>query len=139
MAQDQRQAAKMRWLGAARRAHEIAVSYARTRPMLGSTLGEQGMAQRMIAENEIDIAASRGLIWQAAWALDQRQPARQETSVAKAFVAEAVYQIARGNHARAAAALAALSEGKAPPRPEVVDTPRTGPHRAPERRGQTPI
>jgi alkylation response protein AidB-like acyl-CoA dehydrogenase len=83
----------MRWLGAARRAHETAVSYARTRPMLGSTLGEQGMAQRMIAENEIDIAASRGLIWQAAWALDQRQPARQETSVAKAFVAEAVYRV----------------------------------------------
>lgn len=83
----------MRWLGAARRAHETAAAYVRTRPMLGSTLGEQGMAQRMVAENEIDIAASRGLIWRAAWMLDQGQPARQETSVAKAFVAEAAYRV----------------------------------------------
>jgi hypothetical protein len=41
-------------------------------------------------------------------------------------IAEAVHQIALGNHARAAAVVSALAEGKAPPRPEVVDTPRTG-------------
>ncbi|MGD9525593.1 MAG: acyl-CoA dehydrogenase family protein [Pseudonocardia sp.] len=83
----------MRWLGAARRAHETAVAYAAGRPMFGSTLGELGMAQQMIADNEIDIAASRALIWQAACALDEELPARQETSVAKAFVAEAVYRV----------------------------------------------
>jgi acyl-CoA dehydrogenase len=83
----------MRWLGAARRAHEVAVGYAADRPMFGATLGELGMAQRSIAENEIDIAAARGLIWSAAWTLDQGGPARQETSVAKAFVAEAVYRV----------------------------------------------
>lgn len=83
----------MRWLGAARRAHEVAVGYAADRPMFGATLGELGMAQQMIADNEIDIAASRALIWQAAWALDQGKPARQETSIAKTFVAEAAYRI----------------------------------------------
>ncbi|MDO8308658.1 MAG: acyl-CoA dehydrogenase family protein [Actinomycetota bacterium] len=83
----------MRWLGAARRAHEVAVGYAAVRPMFGATLGELGMAQQMIADNEIDIAASRALIWQAAWALDQGKPARQETSIAKTFVAEATYRI----------------------------------------------
>jgi len=41
-------------------------------------------------------------------------------------LAEAVHQIAVGNHPRAAAALGALAEGKAPPEPEVVRTPRTG-------------
>ena len=41
-------------------------------------------------------------------------------------LAEAVYQLARGNHARASAVLAALAEGKPLPRPEIVDTPRTG-------------
>ncbi len=39
---------------------------------------------------------------------------------------ETVHQLVRGNHARAAAVLAALSEGTAIPHPEVVDTPRTG-------------
>jgi acyl-CoA dehydrogenase len=83
----------MRWLGAARRAHEVATAYASTREMFGGRLADQGMAQRMIAENEVDIAASRALVWQAAWALDQERPARQETSVAKVFVAEAVHRI----------------------------------------------
>ena len=83
----------MRWLGAARRAHEHAVGYARQRPMFGSRLSDLGMAQQMIAENEIDIAASRGLIWQAAWQLDQGRSGRRETSIAKAFVGEAVCRI----------------------------------------------
>ena len=83
----------MRWLGAARRAHEEAVRYAAERPMFGSYEAQLGMAQQLIADNEIDIAAARGLIWQAAWTLDQGLPARQETSVAKVFVAEAVNRI----------------------------------------------
>lgn len=83
----------MRWLGAARRAHETAVRYAADRPMFGSTLGDLGMAQQMIADNEIDIAASRLLILDAAGALDVGAPARKETSVAKTFVAEATFRI----------------------------------------------
>lgn len=84
----------MRWLGAARRAHEHAVAYASQRDMFGTTLSDLGMAQQLIADNEIDIAASRGLIWQAASALDAGAPARRETSIAKVFVAEAVFRIA---------------------------------------------
>lgn len=83
----------MRWLGLATRAHDIAVGYAARRRMFGSLLGELGMAQAQIADNEIDIAASRALIWQAAWALDSGRPGRQETSVAKVFVAEAVGRV----------------------------------------------
>ncbi len=83
----------MRWLGASRRAHEVAVAYAVDRPMFGTTLGSLGMAQQMIADNEIDIAASRSLIHHAAWVLDQGKPARKETSIAKTFVAEATYRI----------------------------------------------
>lgn len=83
----------MRWLGAARRAHETAVSYAAQRPMFGTVQAELGMSQQMIADNEIDIAASRALIWQAAAALDAGSPARKETSIAKTFVAEAVHRI----------------------------------------------
>jgi hypothetical protein len=39
---------------------------------------------------------------------------------------EGLYQTVRGNFPRAAAVLSALAEGKPMPRPEVVDTPRTG-------------
>lgn len=84
----------MRWLGAARRTHEVAVRYAAERHMFGHPLADLGMAQQMIADNEIDIAASRQLIRHAAGALDAGQPARKETSIAKTFVAEATYRIA---------------------------------------------
>ena len=83
----------MRWLGAARRAHETAVNYAANRPMFGTELASLGMAQQMIADNEIDIEASRALIHRAAWMLDQGKPARKETSIAKTFVAEATFRI----------------------------------------------
>ncbi len=83
----------MRWLGAARRSHEIAVGYAAGRPMFGTVLGELGMAQQMIADNEVDIAASRALIRHAAEVLDAGSPARRETSTAKVFVAEAVFRV----------------------------------------------
>ena len=84
----------MRWLGAARRTHEHAVAYAGNRQMFGTNLASLGMAQQLIADNEIDIAASRALIWQAAWVLDQHKSGKQETSITKTFVAEAVYRIA---------------------------------------------
>jgi len=84
----------MRWLGAARRTHEHAVAYAGNRQMFGTNLASLGMAQQLIADNEIDIAASRALIWQAAWVLDQHKAGKQETSITKTFVAEAVYRIA---------------------------------------------
>jgi hypothetical protein len=47
-------------------------------------------------------------------------------AVGDVALAEAVYQLARGNHVRASAVLAALAEGKPLPRPEIVATPRTG-------------
>jgi acyl-CoA dehydrogenase len=47
----------------------------------------------MLADTEIDLAASRGLIWRAAWSLDRGERAAQETSIAKTFVSEAVGRI----------------------------------------------
>jgi acyl-CoA dehydrogenase len=84
----------MRWLGAARRCHETAVAYAARREMFGGRSGDLGMTQQAIADNEIDIAASRALIWQAAYELDCDRPARSLTSIAKTFVAEATFRIA---------------------------------------------
>ena len=49
--------------------------------------------RQMIADNEIDIAASRGLIRQACWELDRGQPAAQSAAMAKVFTAEAVWRV----------------------------------------------
>jgi alkylation response protein AidB-like acyl-CoA dehydrogenase len=83
----------MRWLGAARRGHDIAVAQVARREGFGSTLGDLGMIQKMVADNEIDIAATRALLVQACWALDRGSKAGNETSIAKTFAAEAIFRI----------------------------------------------
>lgn len=83
----------MRWLGAARRGHDIAVAHVARRQGFGSVLGDLGMTQKMVADNEIDIAATRALLVQACYALDQGSPAADETSIAKTFAAEAIFRI----------------------------------------------
>ncbi|PKW17477.1 acyl-CoA dehydrogenase [Saccharopolyspora spinosa] len=82
----------MRWLGIARRAQDLATARAAERHLFGSRLGDLGMVQQMIADNEIDIAASRGLILRASWELDQGHRASQATSIAKTFCAEAIWR-----------------------------------------------
>jgi len=83
----------MRWLGIARRSHDIALDRARDREAFGRPLAEHGMVQQLVADSEIDLAASRALIWHAAWLLDRGEQARNETSIAKTFVAEAVGRV----------------------------------------------
>jgi len=83
----------MRWLGIANHAHDIAVRRAGERELFGSRLGELGMVQQMIADSEIDIAASRGLILQACWELDQGRSGAQSTAIAKTFCAEAIWRV----------------------------------------------
>ena len=61
----------MRWLGAARRAHDIATDYARTRKAFGKTLGEHEGVGFMLADNQIDLHPARLMIWHTAWVLDQ--------------------------------------------------------------------
>ncbi|WP_241383904.1 acyl-CoA dehydrogenase family protein [Rhodococcus sp. CH91] len=83
----------MRWLGAARRGHDTAVRYVAEREGFGSRLGDLGMIQKMIADNEIDIAATRALLVRACWELDQGSHASNATSIAKTFAAEAIFRI----------------------------------------------
>jgi acyl-CoA dehydrogenase len=84
----------MRWLGVARRAHDFALARAATREAFGQNLGDLGMVQAKIAESELDLETSRLMIWRCAWALDQGAPARHESSMTKAHVAEATWRIA---------------------------------------------
>ncbi|MFD6101297.1 acyl-CoA dehydrogenase family protein [Nocardia salmonicida] len=83
----------MRWLGAARRGHDVAVAHVAQREGFGSRLGDLGMVQKMIADNEIDIAATRALLTRACWELDRGEPAANATSIAKTYAAEAIFRI----------------------------------------------
>ncbi|MEU4321643.1 acyl-CoA dehydrogenase family protein [Nocardia fluminea] len=83
----------MRWLGAARRGHDVAVAHVAHREGFGSRLGDLGMVQKMIADNEIDIAATRALLTRACWELDRGEPAANATSIAKTYAAEAIFRI----------------------------------------------
>ncbi|WP_405151064.1 acyl-CoA dehydrogenase family protein [Sphaerisporangium sp. NBC_01403] len=83
----------MRWLGLAQRSQDMALDRAAEREAFGGKLAQLGMTQQMLADSEIDLAASRSLITHAAWLLDQGERASAETSIAKTFVAEAVGRI----------------------------------------------
>jgi acyl-CoA dehydrogenase len=83
----------MRWLGLARRALDIALDRAAEREVFGSRLEDLGLAQGLIADSVIDLEASRSLIRWAAGVLDSGGHGRHETSVAKVFVAEAVWRV----------------------------------------------
>jgi acyl-CoA dehydrogenase len=83
----------MRWLGAAMRAMEIATDYARRREAFGKRLAEHQAVQWMLADSAIDLHASRLMVLEAAWRLERGEEARQQTSICKVFVAEAVGRV----------------------------------------------
>ena len=84
----------MRWLGAARRAHDVAVAYARRREAFGRRLGEHEGVGFMLADNEMDIHVARLAIWHCAWVLDKDRLGLAESSRAKVIVSEAVWRVA---------------------------------------------
>ena len=83
----------MRWLGAAKRAHDIACAYAVRREAFGKPLVEHEGVGFMLADNELDMHLARLVIWQAAWVLDEGGQARQESSMAKVFCSEAEFRV----------------------------------------------
>jgi acyl-CoA dehydrogenase len=83
----------MRWLGAAQRAHDVALARATTRNVFGRILSDHGMAQALIADNEIELAAARALLRQAAWDVEHDRDAGVASSRAKVFISEAVGRI----------------------------------------------
>jgi alkylation response protein AidB-like acyl-CoA dehydrogenase len=84
----------MRWLGAVRRAHDVAVDYARRRHAFGKSIGEHEAIGFMLADNEMDMHVARLTIWQCAWLLDPGDLALHESSRAKVIVSEAAWRVA---------------------------------------------
>ena len=83
----------MRWLGAARRTHDVALAYARRRQAFGKMLGQHEGVGFMLADNAMDIASSRLSILHTAWMLDQGERGNLESSMTKVQVSEAVWRI----------------------------------------------
>lgn len=84
----------MRWLGAARRANDIATEYAGKRLAFGRPIGEHEGVGFMLADNEMDIRTSRLTIWHTAWLLDQGERAGSDSSIAKVVCSEAIFRVA---------------------------------------------
>ena len=83
----------MRWLGAARRAHDVAVDYARRRHAFGKPIGEHEGVGFMLADNDMDLHVARLAIWHCAWVLDRGELALHESSRAKVIVSEATWRV----------------------------------------------
>jgi len=83
----------MRWLGQARRAHDVATDYARRRQAFGKQLGEHEGVGFMLADNDIDLLTARLHIWHTAWLLDQGERGNFESSRAKVVCSEAEWRV----------------------------------------------
>lgn len=83
----------MRWLGQARRTHDIALNYARKRQAFGVQLGAHEGVSFMLADNEMDLHTARLHIWHTAWMLDQGERCNFESSRAKVVCSEAEWRV----------------------------------------------
>jgi len=84
----------MRWLGAARRAQDIALAYASQREAFGKPIAQHEGVGFMLADNDMDIRTSRLSIWHTAWVLDQGERGGTESSIAKVVCSEAIWRVA---------------------------------------------
>lgn len=83
----------MRWLGQARRAHDVACAYARRRESFGKVLGEHQGVGFMLADNEMDLLTTRLAIWHCAWVLDQGERGNFESSMTKVISSEGIWRV----------------------------------------------
>ncbi len=86
----------MRWWGAARRAHDVAVAYACRRHAFGKQLIDHEGIGFMLADNEIDLKQAELMTDWCAWVLDNsgHGAGGNESSMAKVAVSEALYRVA---------------------------------------------
>jgi alkylation response protein AidB-like acyl-CoA dehydrogenase len=79
-------------LGIARAAMDAAKTYAKERRQFGQRLSDFQGLQWMIADREVDLAAARLLIYDAAAKKDRGEPFAKEASMAKLFASEAAHR-----------------------------------------------
>lgn len=84
----------MRWLGSCQRAQEIATDYVCRRQAFGKQLIDHEGVGFQLAQNKIDLKACELMIDWCAGVLDTGDLGTAESSMAKTFVAETLFQIA---------------------------------------------
>ena len=80
-------------LGMAAEAVELAVNHTKNRVQFGKPLCKHQAIAFMLADMETKLNAARGLVYNAAWLMDNKQPADKAASMAKYFAAEAAIDI----------------------------------------------
>ena len=80
-------------LGMAQEAIELAVNHTKNRVQFGKPLCKNQAIAFMLADMETRLNAARGLVYQAAWLLDNKKPADKAASMAKLFSAESAISI----------------------------------------------
>lgn len=83
----------MRWLGQARRAHDIATQYARERQSFGQRLGDHQGVGFMLADNEMDLLTTRLAVHYCAQVLDLNDKANYESSLVKVISSENIWKV----------------------------------------------
>ena len=80
-------------LGIAQEAVDLAVAHTKSRVQFGRPLCKNQAIAFMLADMETKLNAARGLVYNAAWLMDNGQPADKAASMAKYFAAEAAIDI----------------------------------------------
>ncbi|HEX8099459.1 MAG TPA: acyl-CoA dehydrogenase family protein, partial [Actinomycetota bacterium] len=83
----------MRWIGVAQRALDIATERSLSRQAFGKELIRHEAVAWMLADSAIDLYAGRLMVLHAAWKIDSAQDFRQEVSIVKVHVAEALGRV----------------------------------------------
>ena len=80
-------------LGVAVAAHRMAVAHAKQRETFGVPLYQRQAIQWMLADAEVELRATRWLIWEGAWKADRGEDARVEASIAKLYSSEVLGRV----------------------------------------------
>src|SRR5690606_8500346 len=83
-----------RSVGIARRLLEMATAHARERKQFGQPLGDFQMVQAMLADMATEIFATRMMVLNTAWEIDQGRDPREKVSMVKYFASEMLGRVA---------------------------------------------
>ena len=82
-----------RAVGKASHVLELMVNYANERQQFGQKIGDFQMVQQHIADSVIEVNATRWMVYQAAWMLDQGFDAREQIGMVKVLAAETLGKV----------------------------------------------
>lgn len=80
-------------LGVAVAAHRMAIEHATQRETFGVPLSQRQAIQWMLADAEVELRATRWLVWEGAWKADRGEDARVEASIAKLYSSEVLGRV----------------------------------------------